>query len=133
MSADTRRAIEIDSYSHVNPIPFASRVGPLVISGNISGLDAGTGELPAGLDEQVANLFAHMAEALAEAGAAWSHVAKINFSANRAEAKEAINRHWLETFPDRMSRPARQTRIELDGMAPRVTCDFVAYVESPPD
>ena len=42
-----------------------------------------------------------------------------NFFLNRTEAKEAINRHWLETFPDRMSRPARHTRIELDGMAPR--------------
>ncbi len=38
----TRRSIEIESFSHQNPIPAATRIGPLLVSSIIPPFDAGT-------------------------------------------------------------------------------------------
>ncbi|WP_420622268.1 RidA family protein [Candidatus Poriferisodalis sp.] len=123
-----RQAIEINGYAHQNPIPMGARVGPLIMSGSIAGFDAGTDAVPADLGAQVRNIFAHMAELLANAGSGWPDVVKINFAANRAEAKEFINDSWLAAFPDPDDRPARHTRVAPDDSPPRVTADVVAYL-----
>ena len=87
-----RRSIEIASLTHENPIPAACRIGPLIVSGNIIGFDPGTRRLPPSFEAQVANLFIHMGEVLAEAGAGWDDVAKINVVANDSAVKAALNR-----------------------------------------
>ena len=40
---EKRRSINVPGASHVNPIPSASRRGPFVVSGAISGSDPATG------------------------------------------------------------------------------------------
>ena len=123
-----RRSIEIASLTHENPIPAACRIGPLIVSGNIIGFDPGTRRLPPSFEAQVANLFIHMGEVLAEAGAGWDDVAKINVVANDSAVKAVLNPVWIETFADPASRPARHTRIVVEEGPPRVTCDFIAFV-----
>ena len=47
---EKRRSIDVAGAKHVNPIPSASRRGPIVASGAISGADPETGNVPADLD-----------------------------------------------------------------------------------
>ena len=104
-----RRSIEIASFQHANPIPAASRVGPLLASSIIGPRD------PVG-------------EMLNAAGADWRHVAKMTFYVADIAVRDAINGPWTEHFPDPASRPARHTQVSATaGRA--VTCDFLAYVD----
>ncbi len=125
----TRRSIETDSFKHENPIPVATRIGPLVTSGIIPAYDPGTRNLPESLEQQVGNLFVHIGNALAGAGAGWDDVAKITFFANDPDARGKINPFWLEKFPNAESRPSRHTQIIRNDGPPAISCDFIAYVE----
>ena len=107
----SRRSIEISSFKHANPIPVATRLGPLLISSVIAPRDPGAETMPNEIDAQLDNLFHHVGEMLAAAGADWRHVAKMTFYAGDASAREAINRPWVAHFPDPASRPARHTQV----------------------
>jgi enamine deaminase RidA (YjgF/YER057c/UK114 family) len=124
-----RRSIQTDSFQHENPIPVATRIGPLLASGIIPGFDPGTRNMPDKLEDQIANLFTHIGGALSAAGGSWDDVAKITFFANDPEARGKINPYWLEKFPEPDSRPSRHTQITSEGGKPRVSCDFIAYIE----
>jgi 2-iminobutanoate/2-iminopropanoate deaminase len=117
----TRRSVDIDGFRHVNPIPGASRVGPLVASSVVA---ARGGD---GAEEEVAILFRHVGDMLRAAGADWRHVVRMNFYVPDLALRELINGPWLEHFPDADSRPARHT--QLVPTASGVTCDFLAYVD----
>jgi 2-iminobutanoate/2-iminopropanoate deaminase len=122
-----RRSIEIEGFGHANPIPAASRVGPLVASSMIAARDAGSEDVPDEVEAQLANLFRHAGDLLREAGADWRHVVKMNFYVPNLEVRAMINKYWLEHFPDPAARPARHTQVVAGQTSP--TCDFVAYVE----
>jgi 2-iminobutanoate/2-iminopropanoate deaminase len=123
-----RRSIDIATFSHANPIPAASRVGPLLASSIIVGRDAGSSRIPHDVDSQLANLFHHVGAILEAAGADWRHVAKMTFYVPDIGVRDAINGPWAEHFPDPASRPARHTQVSPAG-AQAVTCEFLAYVE----
>lgn len=125
----TRKSIEIESFQHANPIPVATRIGPLLASGIIPAFNPGTRELPDTVDEQIGNLFTHIGNALAAGGGSWDDVAKITFFANDPDARGKINPFWLEKFPVADSRPSRHTQITPNGGPPAVSCDFIAYIE----
>jgi 2-iminobutanoate/2-iminopropanoate deaminase len=83
--------------------------------------------VPHAVDQQLANLFHQVGEALRAAGADWRHVAKMNFYVPDLAVREAIDVPWLEHFPDPDDRPARHTQLNAGDTD--ITCDFVAYVE----
>lgn len=120
-----RCSIDAGSFSHGNPIPTASKIGPLICSSVIGPRDPLTGAVPAGADAQIANLFIHMGSILEAAAATWAQVAKIDFFVSEQAHREAINPCWVEHFPDERSRPARHTHVLPD--AGPVTCSFIAY------
>lgn len=124
-----RRSIDIESFSHENPIPVASRIGPLLISGVIPAFDPGTRNLPEALEDQIANLFVHIGQALEVGGGTWEDVAKITFFANDPGARAKINPSWLEKFPNPESRPSRHTQITRDDRPPSINCDFTAWID----
>jgi 2-iminobutanoate/2-iminopropanoate deaminase len=124
-----RQSIEIESFAHQNPIPAATRIGPLLVSGVIPGFDPGERTMPDSVEDQVTNIFVHIGQMLDKAGAGWEHVAKIMWFVNDPDARAKINPTWLEHFPDPASRPSRHTLVIEDGGPPRVTCDFIAYIE----
>ena len=72
-----RMSIEIDSFRHENPIPAATRIGPLIESGIIPAFNDGVRQMPDTLDEMVANLFLHMGNMLTAGGATWDDMVKI--------------------------------------------------------
>jgi 2-iminobutanoate/2-iminopropanoate deaminase len=123
-----RRSIEIASFRHVNPIPAASRIGPLLVSSVIAPRDPGSERVPDDVEGQLANVFHHVGEMLEAAGADWRHVAKMTFFVADISAREAINGPWLERFPDPASRPARHTQVSpTAGRA--ISCEFLAYID----
>lgn len=127
----TRRSIEIESFVHGNPIPSATRIGPLIESSIIPPFNPGVRELPDTIEEQIDNLFLHMGNMLEAAGATWDDMAKITFFVQDPnESRAALNGPWLEKFPDAASRPSRHNlQVPGDGPA-KISCVFTAYVES---
>jgi 2-iminobutanoate/2-iminopropanoate deaminase len=123
----TRRSIEIEGFHHANPIPGASRVGPLLASSVIAARDPGSDQVPEEADAQIANLFHHVGEMLRTAGAEWRHVVKMNFYVPDIKMRAAINAPWLEHFPDADARPARHT--QADPALSAASCDFLAYID----
>ena len=125
-----RTSIYIDSFAHQNPIPAATRVGPLIESGIIVPFNDGERKLPDTLGEMVSNLFLHMANILEAGGASWDDVAKVTFyTDDQAAAREAVNTVWVEWFPDPDSRPSRHTaHSPAPGGRSMISCVFTAYV-----
>jgi enamine deaminase RidA (YjgF/YER057c/UK114 family) len=124
-----RQSINFPGFSHQNPIPNASRVGNIVMSSVIGGSNPGTRELPATLEEQVRNLFAHVRNAVAAAGCSTDDIVKMTFWVkDPATQREALNAEWVKMFPDPDARPARHTQqLPADSRA-LVQCDFVAVL-----
>ncbi|MEU6192158.1 Rid family hydrolase [Streptomyces sp. NPDC047061] len=128
-----RTSIDLPGFSHANPIPAASRVGPFLASGAITGRDPETREMPPGLDEQCAHVFHHVRTLLDVAGATTDAILKMTFHLVDYRDRDALNREWLAMFPDPASRPARQVvAAQLDGAA-LVHCDLLAVLTDTPE
>lgn len=125
-----RRSIAVAGFDHAGqPIPAASRVGNIVMSGGIYGLDSETGKLPDDVAEQTRLMFAQAGRILEAAGSGFGDVARMTFYVKDQAAKAHINEHWVCHFPDPASRPARHT-LNYDGLPANmlVQCDFLAVV-----
>ena len=91
-----RRSISIEGLSHLTAIPVATRIGPLVISSVIAPFNSDSREVPDRMEDQYANIFRHAGLMLAEAGAQWSDVAKMEFWVPDAADRAALEIPWLE-------------------------------------
>ena len=107
-----RKSVNFPGFSHQNPIPNASRIGNLMMSSVISGVDPGTRNLPPELARQVANLFVHIRAGVEAAGGTVDDIIKINFWMKQpSTGRAALNVEWTKMFPDPASRPARHTLV----------------------
>jgi 2-iminobutanoate/2-iminopropanoate deaminase len=122
-----RQSIDITSFTHVNPIPAASRIGPLLVSSVIAARDPGEQTVPESPEAQYANLFHHIGQILAGAGAHWRHIARITFYVPDISYRDSCNPIWVEHFPDPEARPARHTQFVSS--AKIATCEFIAYID----
>jgi 2-iminobutanoate/2-iminopropanoate deaminase len=122
-----RQSVNFPGFAHGNPIPNASRIGNIMMTSVISGVDPSTRKLPPDLDGQVANLFGHIRSAVEAAGGSPDNIIKINFyMKDPPTGRAALNGEWVKMFPDANSRPARHTlALGADSNA-LVTCDFTA-------
>jgi enamine deaminase RidA (YjgF/YER057c/UK114 family) len=126
-----RQSIEIEGFGHQNPIPAASRIGPLLVSSVVAPMNPGTRDVPEDMDSQIANLFTHVGRILEAGGAGWDDVAKMTFFVSTMAFRDAINAPWVERFPDAEHRPARHTLLVPSGSSrPTVTCEVMAFVGS---
>lgn len=123
-----RTAIYVEGFGHKNPIPAASRIGNVVASGIIYGLDVATGKPAATLDEQARLMFQHLKTIIEAAGGTTDDIVKLTvWMADRSQ-REPVNREWLAMFPDPATRPARQAmQADLSGGI-LVQCDFLAVI-----
>jgi 2-iminobutanoate/2-iminopropanoate deaminase len=122
-----RRSIHIDGFSHVNPIPAASRIGPLLMSGVITGRDPATGQLPKSLQEQCAFMFGHVRAVVEAAGGSTDNIIKLTIWLANPGDRETLNTEWVRMFPDAESRPARHTGPLTGASADTlVQCDVTA-------
>lgn len=123
-----RTSIYVEGFGHKNPIPAAARIGNLVASGIIYGLDVTTGKPAATLDEQARLMFHHLNAIIAEAGGTVDDILKLNLWMVDRSKREAVNAEWLKMFPDANSRPARQAMQAELGPGILVQCDFLAVL-----
>lgn len=127
---NTRRSIEIEGFNHGTlPIPAASRVGPLVMTGGVHGMDPATGKLPDDVQEQARLMFDNLRRIMVAAGGGLENIAKMTVFVKIPEARAAVSEEWLKAFPDAESRPARHTLVnETLPTNMVVQCDATAWV-----
>ena len=105
-----RRSIEVPGLSHGStPIPIASVVGDVLMSGGISGRALATGQIPESLAEQCTEMSRQRAAGHGR-GRRWArrHRQHAVYVVDRS-ARDTINHEWLAAFPFPESRPARHT------------------------
>lgn len=125
-----RQSVHIEGFKHTNPIPNASRIGNLVMSGAILGRDPETGKPAATLDAQCALVFRYMRETVEAAGGTPDDIIKITFWVkDPASGRGALNGEWEKMFPDPNSRPARHTQQLGSGSPGQVSCTFEAVLQ----
>jgi 2-iminobutanoate/2-iminopropanoate deaminase len=127
---EKRRSIEVPGAKHVNPIPSASRRGPFVVTGAISGADPQTGQVPADLDAQCRLMFDNVRRVIETAGGTPDDIVKMNVWITDRSLRPILNKHWVEMFPEPHSRPARHTLTSTDFVAPmQIQCDLLAVLD----
>ena len=123
-----RGSIELPGFGHNNPIPVASRIGPFLASGTITGRDPRTRQMPSELNQQCANVFTHVRALMQAAGGSTDDILKMTFHLADPRDRAALNHEWLAMFPDPAHRPARQAlAARLDGDS-LVHCDLLAVL-----
>lgn len=123
-----RQSIYIGGFSHVNPIPNASRIGNLIVTGVINGVDPATGKPAPTLDGQCAHMFRHVREIVEAGGGKTEDIIKMTVWLADPSNREVLNREWQQMFPDKDSRPARHTLPRAGGGDILIQCDFMAVV-----
>ena len=125
-----RRSIDVDGFSHgSNPTPAASRIGNILFTGGVFGVDPAGGSMPDDLEVQTRLVFFNLRRILEAGGASFDDVVKIEFYVkDLAAVRPLINREWSAAFPDPASRPARHVfHYELPGDM-LVQCDAFAVI-----
>lgn len=126
-----RCSIEVEGFSHGGqPIPAASRVGNIVMTGGVYGLDPKTGKIPDDVEQQAELMFFNLKRIMAAAGASMDRVVKMTVYVKVPEGRPAVNKQWLTAFPDPASRPARHT-FQNDHLPANmlVQCDATAVLD----
>lgn len=126
-----RRSITVEGFSHgPQPIPAASRVGPLVMTGGVHGLDPETGKLPDDVVEQARLMFHNLERIMVAAGTGLGNIARMTVYVKVPEARAAVNDEWVKAFPDPLSRPARHTLVNENLPSNMlVQCDATAFAD----
>jgi 2-iminobutanoate/2-iminopropanoate deaminase len=126
-----RRVVHVPGLGHgEQPIPLAVVLGGLLVTGGLNGRDPASGELPAALADEVAQLFRNIGAVLAAAGTGPEAVAKVTVLIRDRAYRDAVNAEWIAFFPDTADRPARQTFVQdLPGDF-RVQADLLGVLEN---
>lgn len=124
-----RTSYQIPGVKHAAPIPFGARVGNTLYSSAIQGIDAATGKLSEDVYEQAEHCFKNLRTLLEVAGSSPGDIVRMTCLLADLGDREAINRPWLEMFPDENDRPARHTsRYDPPG-GMKVQIEIVAVLD----
>ena len=124
-----RSSIHVGEIAHASPIPNASRIGNVIVSGLIRGFDPATSQLAATLEQQCAFMFQHMRQTVEAGGATVEDIVKVTVWMEKLERKP-VNDEWVKMFPDPASRPARQIMEVAMEAGVLIQCDFMAVIEA---
>ncbi len=125
-----RQSIYVKGFQHVNPIPNACRIGNVIVSGLINGVDPATGKVPPTIEEQSGFLFAHVRNIVEAGGGTVGDIIKMTVWLKDRSQREALNREWIKMFPDEKTRPARHAMSGTTDGAILIQCDFMAVLDS---
>ena len=129
LPARRRTSVYADGFQHANPIPAACRIDNVVYSSLIHGIDSSRNGAAPTLEEQAELMFSRLRDVVEAAGGSTADVIKVTMWMPNRGDRDAVNRFWLEMFPDAADRPARQTvDTQLDGEK-LIQCDFVAVID----
>ncbi len=125
-----RTSIYVGEIAHQSPIPNASRIGNIIVSGLIRGADPATSKLAATLEQQCAFMFEHMRHVVEAAGATVEDIVKVTVWMKEL-VRKPVNDEWVKMFPDPAARPARQIMEVPMEAGVLIQCDFMAVIERP--
>jgi len=124
-----RVSFDLPGLKHTNPIPSACRVGPILVSSGISGVDPASGIFPQGIEAQCAQMFANIRSILETGGGTVEDVVKLTVWLKDLAQRPSVNKEWLAMFPDPHSRPARHTFAGRDLSGDMlVQCEVMAVI-----
>ena len=124
-----RQTFQIPGVHHAAPIPFGARVGNVIYSSAIQGIDADTGKLADDVAEQAKHCFKNLRTFLEVAGATPDDIVRMTCLLKDLGDREALNGPWLEMFPDENDRPARHTSSYDPPGGMRIQIEVVAVVD----
>lgn len=125
-----RRSIEVPGLGHGDiPIPQASVVGRLLMSGGVNGMDPHDGTIPAGAPAQLPLVFANVRRIMSAAGGSVDDIVKMTFFVRDRTVRPDVDQHWIEMFPDARSRPARHMFVSELPPTIDIQCEVVAHLE----
>ena len=104
-----RQVIKVPGVAHFSPIPLGARVGNLLCSSGIMGMDPQTGEFPTEAARQVEQAFKNLQSFLEQAGATPDNIVDFQMFVRDQQYMEYVNVEWAKMFPDPDNRPARNT------------------------
>lgn len=109
-----QKSIHLPGVGHSGaPIPLGARVGNILATGGVSGIDPATGKIAeGGADAQAKHAFQNMGNILKEGGMDWGDVVKLTVFLVDDAHRTAINKYWLEIYPDEHHRPARHSLVQ---------------------
>jgi len=91
---------------------MGSRIGNIVYSSGIRGIDPATGRTAEGGEDQVRFAFASLRKFLDAAGVTPDDVIRMTVLLEDMDLREFVNDEWLAMFPDEHSRPARHAMLQ---------------------
>ncbi|MGO4392449.1 RidA family protein [Variovorax sp. M-6] len=102
------RSIEVAGVSHgAAPIPMGARVGNILYSSGIAGVDPSTSKLAPDAASQARFAFENLRTLLRNGGASLDDLVRLTVYLKDNSAREHVNAEWLKCFPDPHDRPAR--------------------------
>jgi 2-iminobutanoate/2-iminopropanoate deaminase len=104
-----RQSFEIPGVHHAAPIPYGARVGNVIYSSAIQGINADTGEISEDVADQAKHCFKNLATFLKVAGATLDDIVRMTCFLKDLGDREILNNEWNALFPDEHDRPARHT------------------------
>jgi 2-iminobutanoate/2-iminopropanoate deaminase len=111
-----RKSIHIKGMEHGAPIPNGVVIGNMIFSSAISGKDAKSGVLSPDPEEQAGAMFRNLRLFMEWAGGAPENIAYMKVYLKEEKHRDAVNKAWLEMFPDEHDRPARHAiKVDLRG------------------
>lgn len=111
-----RNSIHIQGMEHGAPIPNGAVIGNMIFSSAISGKDAKTGMLSPEPDEQAFAMFRNLRLFMEAAGGSPENIAYMKVYLKEEKYRDAVNKAWLDMFPDEHGRPARHSiKVDLRG------------------
>lgn len=118
-----RQSLEVSGYTHTNPVPLGCRIGNMLYSSSIFGIDPKTGKVRPTGEEQAEQAFENMRELLKQAGGTPENIIFLTVYMSDRTLGNAINTAWLKMFPDEDSRPARlNMQMPQEGNPVRLQC-----------
>ncbi|SCW63752.1 Enamine deaminase RidA, house cleaning of reactive enamine intermediates, YjgF/YER057c/UK114 family [Rhizobium mongolense subsp. loessense] len=130
-TTNRKMSVTVESLAHKYPVPNACRIGNLIVSGAIHGVDPATHTMPKDLSAQCAHVFANMKTIVEAAGGSTKDIIKMTVYLRDRENREPLNAEWVRMFPDPETRPARHSQPLLVEGPSLVQCDFMAVIGEP--
>ena len=113
-----RKIIEIPGVHHQNPIPMGAKIGNVIYSSAISGIEPDSKSPPQDPDKQAEALFRNIQTFMEQAGGTPDDIIRMTVYVKEEHYRDAINKEWLKMFPDEKNRPARHTlKVPVRGEA----------------
>lgn len=107
-----RLVIQIPGVTHgANPTAAAVRIGNMLFSSGILGIDPSTNSVVENPERQVQLVFQHMKTIVEAAGGSTDDIGQVIFSLKDGGHRQLVNQEWSRMFPDLQDQPARNVQI----------------------